>query len=123
MPQDHDLDTITSPGGTDDDGGSVEVARPPTSSTKLKSTFESYVRCAEAAESDLDEALRVLSALARLEAAVHDHTDRVVADCRSHSASWSEVGEALGMTRQSAHARFARAERGLSRHHPGQPHR
>jgi hypothetical protein len=75
--------------------------------------YEDYMRKAARAGT-LDGALDALAALASLESAVRGQTSHLVHTCRALQASWNEVGIALGMTRQSAHARFVAAERDSS---------
>jgi hypothetical protein len=36
--------------------------------------------------------------------------ERLVDNARGHGASWSEIGNALGVTRQAAEQRYGRAE-------------
>jgi len=59
---------------------------------------------AEAAETD---SLVVLAGLAFGAARVEEKLTEVVLTCRAKGKSWTQIGEALGMTKQSAWARFA----------------
>lgn len=52
-------------------------------------------------------ALTQVAALSALRAEVCQQLDEAVVTARAAGASWSEVGRAAGMTRQSAHERWA----------------
>lgn len=51
--------------------------------------------------------LSLLVAVRLLDEAVHQMLGRTVSLARRHGASWSQIGSALGISRQSAHERFA----------------
>jgi hypothetical protein len=53
-----------------------------------------------------NEGLETLTELAFTARVVEDLTRLAVADARAGGASWADVGQALGITRQSAHERF-----------------
>jgi hypothetical protein len=54
---------------------------------------------------------RTLPELAALRTVVRQLEVDLVATARAQGFSWREIGDALGITRQSAHERFARAVR------------
>lgn len=53
-----------------------------------------------------------LAELRGIEQATQDALADEVASSRAAGHSWHEIGAALGMTRQSAHKRYARVQRG-----------
>ena len=57
------------------------------------------------------EPLNALSELARSEEELDKRFDRQVAAARVAGASWEQIGEVLGMTRQSAKEHFAKQAR------------
>ena len=57
------------------------------------------------------EPLEALSELARSEEELDELRRRQVAAARASGASWEQIGEALGMTRQSAWEYFAKRAR------------
>jgi ClpX C4-type zinc finger len=54
-----------------------------------------------------DQLLQVLGRIRDRHASVDGTTEAVVRELRSRGAAWSRIGEALGMTRQSAWERFS----------------
>ena len=60
--------------------------------------------------SDLDEVLRNLGLVAAAHAQVEENLTEWVRKARSLGATWARIGEALGMTRQSAWERFSGEE-------------
>jgi len=58
----------------------------------------------------LDAALENLPRIARAAALVEQSLAGWVGRCRELGATWARIGEALGMTRQSAWARFSGEE-------------
>lgn len=88
----------------------VSAPLAPTPPSAVIDAYEDYMRKAARAGT-LDGALSALAALASLESAARDQTGQLVHTCRALQASWNEIGIALGMARQSAHARFVAAER------------
>ena len=50
-----------------------------------------------------------------LEAFVDDHADARVADARSSGASWAEIAQRLGVSKQAVHKRFTAKRRGQRR--------
>lgn len=55
----------------------------------------------------------VLAALAELEAKVHGHEadrDAMVREARRQGATWLEIGEAMGISKQSAWERYRNLE-------------
>ena len=59
---------------------------------------------------DLDDALRILPKAAAAGAQVEENLAGWVRRARSLGATWARIGEALGMTRQSAWERFSGEE-------------
>lgn len=57
------------------------------------------------------EPLAALRELTRAEVELGDLRRRIVADARSAGASWDQIGESLGMSRQSAWEYFSRSVR------------
>jgi ATP-dependent Clp protease ATP-binding subunit ClpA len=53
-----------------------------------------------------DEPTATLRALARMRADLNTAEERLVAEALRAGASWSQIGAALGVTRQAAHARY-----------------
>ncbi len=62
---------------------------------------------ADWAESADTDSLVVLVGLAFGAARVEEKLTEVVSVCRQQGKSWTQIGEALGMTKQSAWARFS----------------
>ena len=60
----------------------------------------------EALEGGERDSLAVLEDLEVLEAFVDDYSRARVADARAAGASWSDIANRLGVTRQAAHKRF-----------------
>jgi ClpX C4-type zinc finger len=58
----------------------------------------------------VDEALANLPRIAAAGAQVEQHLTRYVQKARALGATWARIGEALGMTRQSAWERFSGEE-------------
>lgn len=54
----------------------------------------------------LDLALGTLASVAALSRVVGGHTAEMVAIARKAGASWSQIGEALGVSKQAAHKQF-----------------
>ena len=50
--------------------------------------------------------LELLAALHELEAILSEHISAAVEDCRTSNATWAQIGDALGVTRQAAHERY-----------------
>lgn len=50
-----------------------------------------------------------------LEAFVDDHADARIADARSSGASWAEIAQRLGVSKQAVHKRFTAKRRGHRR--------
>lgn len=50
-----------------------------------------------------------------LEAFVDDHADARIADARSSGASWAEIAQRLGVSKQAVHKRFTAKRRGQRR--------
>ena len=68
--------------------------------------------CSRRVEAPLAEALL----MARVEEAARDLCAELVRDARDqHDLTWSEIGEAFGITMQSAHWRFGRSPRKTTR--------
>lgn len=68
--------------------------------------------------------LQALGVIAHLERWQRTATEQAVAQARDAGSSWSDIGAVLGITRQSAHERFAQARdaSGSRRgHRPAQP--
>lgn len=59
---------------------------------------------------DLDEVLRNLRLVAAAHAQVEENLTEWVRKARSLGATWARIGDALGMTRQSAWERFSGEE-------------
>jgi hypothetical protein len=59
---------------------------------------------------DLDDVLRILPKAAAAGAQVEENLAGWVRKARSLGATWARIGEALGMTRQSAWERFSAEE-------------
>lgn len=59
---------------------------------------------------DVDGALENLPRIARAAALVEESLAGWVGRCRELGATWARIGDALGMTRQSAWARFSGEE-------------
>jgi ClpX C4-type zinc finger len=59
---------------------------------------------------DLDEVLRLLPQVAAAGAQAEENLAQWVRKARSLGATWSRIGEVLGMTRQSAWERFSGEE-------------
>lgn len=59
---------------------------------------------------DKNEILDRLAELVRVHKELEDSITRAVLDARSAGASWGEISTRLGITRQSAHAKYRRAE-------------
>lgn len=72
--------------------------------------FEARVEVG-AAEAGAARALVVLSALDRLRLLVVRRIEERVVVCRREGASWAQIAAALGVSRQTAHARFRRHTR------------
>lgn len=51
---------------------------------------------------------RTLSELRRRELDTDQALRAAVSEARTQGATWEQIGNALGMTRQNAHARFSR---------------
>jgi hypothetical protein len=64
-------------------------------------------------DADLDAVLEqvdplvLLASMAYASARLEDGIGRMVRLCRSHGASWTQIGEILDMTKQSAWARYS----------------
>jgi hypothetical protein len=58
--------------------------------------------------SGAERSMATLAALAAVESSVQRRIEDAVAAGREQGSSWARVGEALGMSRQAAHERFAR---------------
>jgi hypothetical protein len=56
-----------------------------------------------------DEPTATLAALAKMKADLDAAVEKLVAEALRAGASWSQIGEALGVTRQAAHARYRNA--------------
>ena len=54
----------------------------------------------------VDLALGTLASVAMLSRVVGGHTAEMVAIARKAGASWSQIGEALGVSKQAAHSQF-----------------
>lgn len=54
----------------------------------------------------IDLALGTLTSVAALARTANKHTAEMVAIARTAGASWSQIGEALGITKQAAHKHF-----------------
>lgn len=54
----------------------------------------------------VDLALGTLASVAALSRVVGGHTAEMVAIARKAGATWSQIGEALGVTKQAAHKQF-----------------
>jgi hypothetical protein len=64
-----------------------------------------------------DRYLSTLDALAQARDAAQARLDALVAETRRHGATWSQIGRAVGLTRQAAHSRYrALAERAFAEH-------
>jgi hypothetical protein len=61
----------------------------------------------------LDMVLATVRSAADLAEMVSGHTAELVAIARQAGASWSQIGEALGITKQAAHERFRNSPRQL----------
>ena len=58
------------------------------------------------ASNELADPLERVWAADRAAGAVHDLLAEAVAAARANGASWAEIGDTLGTTRQAAHQRF-----------------
>ena len=58
-----------------------------------------------------DRPVGVLGTLRRIERATDDVLDDAVRNARAAGKSWSEIGTAMGMSKQAAQQRFGRSER------------
>lgn len=65
---------------------------------------------ADLAEKSVEELIDVLVRIHRSHASVDQTADKVVRELRSRKVAWAKIGEALGMTRQSAWERFSGEE-------------
>jgi hypothetical protein len=72
----------------------------------LLSSYERDLRRTSSRDAKL-ATLERLSALHDLQAILQEHIFVAVADSRARNATWAEIGGALGVTRQSAHQRYA----------------
>jgi DNA-directed RNA polymerase specialized sigma24 family protein len=59
------------------------------------------------ADADRLEDLRAIRAIVDDQRALEDRLRRAVAEAHANGRSWAEIARVLGVTKQSAHARFA----------------
>jgi hypothetical protein len=76
-------------------------------------TYEHGVRHGGPRDTKL-AALELLGALHDLQAIVQEHIRAAVDECRIRHATWAQIGDVLGVTRQSAHERYTPATRPAS---------
>lgn len=57
----------------------------------------------------VDLALGTLTSIAELAKVIGGHTNEMVAIARRAGASWSQIGKALGVSKQAAHEHFRRS--------------
>jgi hypothetical protein len=67
--------------------------------------YERQIRRSSSRDAKLAR-LELLAALHELETVLHEHVSAAVNDCRTSSATWAQIGDALGVTRQAAHERY-----------------
>ncbi|MEV4216630.1 hypothetical protein [Nonomuraea sp. NPDC049725] len=72
--------------------------------------IKSNLLCEQVANLTGDRPLAALTLLAQVEAWQRALLDRAVAAARAGGASWSQVGDAMGISKQAAHERFRDAE-------------
>ena len=73
----------------------------------LRKVIDAQLKAAEAAPTE-----RLMSELSRIHLAadvVEHHTEGLVRILRSRGVTWEEIGEQLGITRQAAWVRYAKA--------------
>lgn len=76
-------------------------------------TRRHLIRTVMSATPSSDVALQSVRRVAELAEAVSGHTAELVAIARNSGATWNQIGDALGVTKQAAHERF--------RHHHLEP--
>jgi DNA-directed RNA polymerase specialized sigma24 family protein len=79
----------------------------------LESTATAHEVAAAAATSDPATGLRAAAALQRLAAVLEEVQ---VANARTHGWSWQEVADALGVSKQAVHKKYAHVRRSQRSH-------